>query len=127
MPEGESDKAIPDETIPDEAIPDEAIPGKAVDEFLEIRKPGNHLEEDVVPDDFVLMLGVDLVNYPKFSRVDDGVTYAKAGLDVRQQLDVDSGADLPDYGGPYRADLRFTDFSKEALANRFLPWSDLYM
>ena len=29
--------------------------------------------------------------------------------------------------GPYRADLRFTDFSKEALATRFLPWSQAYL
>jgi hypothetical protein len=97
------------------------------DGFLEIRKPGAHLEEDVVADDFVLMLGVDLTNYPKFSRVDDDVTYPKADLDIRQQLDVDSGAELPDYRGPYRADLRFTDFSAEALATRFLPWSEHYL
>jgi len=97
------------------------------DGFLEIRKPGAHLEEDVVADDFVLMLGVDLTNYPKFSRVDDDVTYPKADLDIRQQLDVDSGAELPDYGGPFRADLRFTDFSAEALATRFLPWSERYL
>jgi hypothetical protein len=97
------------------------------DEFLEIRKPGAHLEEGVVADDFVLMLGVDLVNYPKFSRVDDNVTYPKKDLDIRQQLDVDSHAELADYSGPYRADLRFTDFSKEALATRFLPWSDRYL
>jgi hypothetical protein len=97
------------------------------DGFLEIRKPGAHLEEDVVADDFVLMLGVDLTNYPKFSRVDDDVTYPKADLDIRQQLDVDSGAELPDYSGPYRADLRFTDFSAEALATRFLPWSEHYL
>src|SRR5580765_6446106 len=95
----------------------------SLDEFLEIRKPGAHLQDDVVADEFVLMLGVDLVNYPKFSRVDDGVTYPKAELDLRQQLDVDSGAELPDYSGPYRADLRLTDFSREALAERFLPWS----
>jgi hypothetical protein len=74
-----------------------------LDGFLEIRKPGAHLEKDVVADDFVLMLGVDVINYPKFHRVDDGITYPKAGLDIRQQLDVDSGAELPDYGGPYRA------------------------
>ncbi len=98
-----------------------------VDGFLEIRKPGAHLEEEVVADDFVLMLGVDLTNYPKFSRVDDDVTYPKADLDIRQQLDVDSGAELPDYSGPYRADLRLTDFSTEALATRFLPWSERYM
>jgi hypothetical protein len=98
-----------------------------LEEFLEIRKPGAHLEDGVVADDFVLMLGVDLVNFPKFPRVDDGVTYARADLDIRQQLDVDSGAELSDYSGPYRADLRFTDFSAEALATKFLPWSDRYM
>ncbi len=96
-------------------------------EFLEIRKPGAHLEEGVIADDFVLMLGVDLVNFPKFPRVDDGVTYPKADLDIRYQLEVDSGAELPDYSGVYRADLRFTDFSKEALATKFVPWSELYL
>ena len=98
-----------------------------LDEFLEIRKPGAHLDEGVVADDFVLMLGVDLTDFPKFPRVDDAVTYPKGDLDIRQQLDVDSGAELPDYSGPYRADLRFTDFSTEALATRFLPWSERYL
>jgi hypothetical protein len=98
-----------------------------VDELLKIRKPGAHLEEEVVADDFVLMLGVDLHNYPKFPRVDDGVTYPKADLDVRQQVDVDSGAELADYSGPYRADLRFTDFSKDALLGKVLPWSERYL
>jgi hypothetical protein len=98
-----------------------------VDELLAIRKPGAHLEDGVVADDFVLMLGVDLVNFPKFPRVDDRVTYARADLDIRQQLDVDSGAELPDYSGRYRADLRFTDFSKDALANKLLPWSEQYL
>jgi hypothetical protein len=97
------------------------------DEFLAIRKPGAHLEEDVVADDFVLQLGVDLRNYPKFPRVDDRVTYPKADLDIRQQVDRDSGAELPDYAGPYKADLRFTDFSKEALAGKLLPWSEAYL
>src|SRR5262245_48081363 len=97
------------------------------DEFLAIRKPGAHLDEDVVADDFVLQLGVDLKNYPKFPRVDDAVTYRKTDLDVRQETDRDSGAELPDYGGAYRSDLRFTDFSKEALANKFLPWSEAYL
>ena len=95
--------------------------------LLDIRKPGAHLEEGVVQDDFVLMLGVDLTDYPKFPRVDDGVTYPKADLDVRAQLEVDSGAELPDYSGPYRADLRLTDFSRLALATRLLPWSERYL
>jgi hypothetical protein len=93
------------------------MPEAEYDEFLEIRKPGAHLDEAVVADDFVLSLGVDLTNYPKFARVDDDVTYAKGDLDTRQQLDVDSGAELSDYSGPYRADLRFTDFSRDALAS----------
>jgi hypothetical protein len=98
-----------------------------LDGFLDIRKPGAHLDEEAVADDFVLMLGVDLTNFPRFPRVDDNVTYQKADLDIRQQLDVDSGAELPDYAGPYRSDLRFTDFSREALATRFLPWSEAYL
>jgi hypothetical protein len=107
-------------------MPDEQLDDN-LQEFLEIRKPGAHLEEGVIADDFVLMLGVDLNNFPKFPRVDDNVTYAKGALDIRQQLDVDSGAELPDYSGAYRADLRFTDFSKEALATKFVPWSERYL
>jgi hypothetical protein len=98
-----------------------------LDGLLDIRKPGAHLDDGAVPDEFVLMLGVDLDNYPKFPRVDDAVTYAKGDLDIRHQLDVDSGAELDDYGGPYRADLRLTDFSTQALATRFLPWSEAYL
>jgi len=105
----------------------EASTDQQLDGFLEIRKPGAHLDDEVVADDFVLMLGVDLTNFPKFARVDDGVTYARDTSDVRQQLDVDSGAELADYSGPYRSELRFTDFSTEALATRFLPWSEKYM
>jgi hypothetical protein len=98
-----------------------------LEELLEIRKPGAHLDDGVVDDDFVLMLGVDLHDYPKFPRVDDAVTYPKRALDIRHEVDVDSGAELPDYSGPWRADLRFTDFSREALATRFLPWSEQYL
>ncbi|HEX4127007.1 MAG TPA: hypothetical protein VHX67_05455, partial [Acidimicrobiales bacterium] len=102
-------------------------PEPELDEFLEIRKPGAHLEPGAVADDFVIALGVDIVNFPKFPRVDDSVTYPKAALDIRHQVDVDSGAELSDYSGPYRSDLRFTDFSTEALATRFLPWSEKYL
>ena len=107
--------------------PDDTTTDAQIEGFLEIRKPGAHLhEESAVPDDFVLMLGVDLTSYPKFSRVDDSVTYPKAGLDIRDRLDVDSGAELPDYSGPYRAEMRLTDFSREALATRFVPWVEAY-
>src|SRR4030095_4647530 len=76
---------------------------------------------------FVLMLGVDLTNFPRFPRVDDNVTYKRDDLDVRQELDDDSAAESPAYVSPYRSDLRFTDFSREALATRFLPWSEAYL
>jgi hypothetical protein len=105
----------------------EPTPDQDLDEFLEIRKPGHHLEEDVVADDFVSMLRVDLNNFQKFPKVDDTVTYPKADLDIRYELHADSGAELPDYSGPYRADLRYTDFSKEALATKLIPWSEAYM
>ena len=98
-----------------------------VDEFLKVRKPGAHLADDVVADEFVLALGVDLTNYPTFDRVDDDVTYPRGALDIRAETDVDSGAELDDYSGPYRPDLRYTDFSREALAGRFLPWSEAYL
>jgi hypothetical protein len=98
-----------------------------LDDFLEIRKPGAHLTEEVVADDFVLMLGVDLVNFPKFPKADDTVTYPKKDLDVRYQLDTDSGAELADYSGPYRPNLRYTDFSKEFLATKVIPWSERYL
>src|SRR5690348_15576120 len=99
-----------------------------LDEFLEIRKPGAHLEEGVIADDFVLMLGVDLVNFPKFDKaVEPGVTFPKKDLDIRYLTDVDSGAELSDYSGPWRSDLRYTDFSTEFLAARVIPWSEAYM
>jgi len=94
--------------------------------FLDIRKPGAHLEGDAVADDFVLMLGVDLVNFPKFPKVDDTVTYPKQDLDIRYQLE-DSGAELDDYSGPYRPNLRYTDFSREFLAEKVVPWSARYL
>jgi hypothetical protein len=108
-------------------VTDASTNDEQLDSFLELRKPGNHLEEGVIADDFVLMLGVDLVNFPKFPKLDDSVTYPKKDLDIRYQLDVDSGAELDDYSGAYRADLRYTDFSKDALANKIVPWSEAYL
>jgi hypothetical protein len=99
---------------------------KQLEGFHAIRKPGAHLEQDVIADDFVLMLGVDLVNYPKFEKFDATVTYPKKDLDIRYQLDADSGAELADYSGEWRPNLRYTDFSKEALATKVVPWIEAY-
>jgi hypothetical protein len=96
------------------------------DGLLAIRKPGAHLEGVKVDDEFARQLGVDLVDFPKFPKVDDDVTYPRGDLDIRWQTDVDSGAELEDYRGPYRPDLRFTDFSRNALATRLLPYADDY-
>ena len=97
------------------------------DELLAVRKPGAHLEGVTVNDEFAQQLGVDLVNFPKFDKaVDDDVTFAKDQLDIRWQTDIDSGAELDDYSGPYRQDFRFTDFSKEALATKLLPYAEEY-
>jgi hypothetical protein len=104
----------------------DGTPDPHLDEFFEIRKPGAHLDDEVVPDDFVLMLGVDLVNFPKFPKLDDTVTYPKRDLDIRYEM-RDSGPELDDYSGPYRQDLRYTDFSKEFLASKVIPWSERYM
>jgi len=98
-----------------------------LENFLEIRKPGAHLEDGVVADDFVLMLGVDLVNYPKFPKADDTITYPKKNLDIRYEVEHDSGAELEDYSGPWRPDLRYTDFSRAALAEKVIPWSEAYL
>jgi hypothetical protein len=97
-------------------------------EFLERRKPGAHLAEPVENDEFALSLGVDLVDYPKFDKFDDDVTYPVTAMDERQEVDGDADRDggLDDYSGPYRPDLKFTDFSREALATKILPYADEY-
>ena len=98
-----------------------------LEEFLEIRKPGAHLEEGVVADEFVLMLGVDLQNYPKFPASrrrhhvsPEGVGHAPAarrrfrGRTRRLQRPLSGGS------SSHR-------FSIEALATKLVPWSELYM
>ena len=99
-----------------------------MDELLALRKPGAHLDGTVkVNDEFARQLGVDLVDYPKFAKVDDDVSYPVTNLDIRAQTDVDSGRELEDYSGPYLPDLRYTDFSKQALATKIIPWSEAYL
>lgn len=100
------------------------------DEFLALRKPGAHLDGQVkVNDEFAWSIGVDLVNFPKFDKaVGDDVTYPVKHLDQRQRLDAieDPDGGLEDYSGPYKPDLRFTDFSRTALATKLLPYGDDY-
>jgi hypothetical protein len=92
--------------------------------FLEIRQPGVDYEAHKNDDEFAISLGVDLTNYKKFPRVDDNVTYKKVGRDQRGEMG-DPNVDLPDYSGPFKADLRFSDFSREQLV-RMLSMSYEY-
>ncbi len=98
------------------------MPDQELDEnlqaLLEIRRPGIDYDEHKV-DDFALSIGCDVENFTRFPRLDDDVTYEKAGLDTRAEIDVASSLELPDYSGPFRGDLRFTDFSNEALVNLY--------
>ena len=87
---------------------------KSLEDFLEVRQPGVDYEEHqhVEP----LQIDVDLTNFKKFPRLDETVTYKKEGRDYRADLE-ESGLELPDYSGPFRADLKFMDFSGDALLN----------
>jgi hypothetical protein len=89
---------------------------KTLQEFLEVRQPGVDYEEHT-KEEFTFEIDVDLENFTKFPRVDDNVTYKKQGCDVRDEITVDPNVDLPDYSGPFKADLRFSDFSEAALGN----------
>jgi hypothetical protein len=64
-------------------------------------------------------------NFQKWPVLDPEARYEIGQLDIRQQLVVDPEVDLPDYSGPFKADLRFTDFSREQLV-RMLAMCDDY-
>jgi hypothetical protein len=77
---------------------------------------GNALLDYVVPDDFI-----------KYPVADPSARFPldPARLDRRHEPG-DPSVDLPDYSGPFRPDLRFTDFSREQLV-RMLAMNDEYM
>lgn len=87
---------------------------RSVQEFLEVRKPDADYAE-IAAEEPLFQLEVDLVNFKKFPRLDESVTYKKEGSDCRGDLASDRRRELPDYSGPFDPDLRFTDFSDEAL------------
>jgi hypothetical protein len=77
---------------------------------------GNALLDYVVPDDFI-----------RFPVADPDARFPlDAAKADRRQEPGDPGVDLPDYSGPFRPDLRFTDFSREQLV-RMLEMNDEYM
>jgi len=44
----------------------------------------------------------------------------KSTTDIRGEIKVDPNVSLEDYSGPFKPDLRFTDFSREQLARMYL-------
>lgn len=64
-------------------------------------------------------------SFKKWPVLEPDVHYERDKLDIRQELVVDPNLDLPDYSGPFKSDLRFTDFSSEQLV-RMLVMCDEY-
>ena len=53
-------------------------------------------------------------NFKRWPVLEPEAHYKRDKLDIRQELVVDPDLDLPDYSGPFKSDLRFTDFSSRA-------------
>jgi hypothetical protein len=89
----------------------------------DVRKVGAKYEEH--QQEVGLDIPVDLVHFKKFPVIDPPGTYKKEGHDTRSDIAPDDSLELPDYSGPFNRDLRFSDFSNEALVN-MLRMSDEY-
>jgi hypothetical protein len=94
----------------------------AIQKVLEVRKVGAEYEHQ---QGGPLDIPVDLHNFKKFPVVDPPGSHKPTGPDTRGEIRVDSSPELPDYSGPFRADLRFSDFSNAALVN-MIAMSDEY-
>ena len=95
----------------------------SVQKVMDVRKVGADYEEhqEIVP----LDIPVDLHNFKKFPIVDEPGTHFPSGPDTRGDIRLGSSDELPDYSGPFRSDLHFSDFSNEALVN-MIAMSDEY-
>jgi hypothetical protein len=94
-----------------------------VQELLEVRKVHVDYEEHQQQAG-AFDIPVDLHNFKKFPVVDPPGMHKKTGRDTRGDIG-ESSAELPDYSGPFRADLRFSDFSNAALI-KMLAMNDEY-
>jgi hypothetical protein len=96
---------------------------QSVQKVLDVRKVGADYDEhqQATP----LDIPVDLHNFKKFPVVDPPGSHQPSGPDTRWDVRGGESSELPDYSGPFRADLRFSDFSNEALVN-MLAMSDEY-
>ena len=89
----------------------------------DVRKVGANYEDH--QQEVGLDIPVDLVHFKKFPVVDPPGKYKKVGHDTRSDICPDESLELPDYSGPFNGNLRFSDFSKDALIN-MLEMSDEY-
>jgi hypothetical protein len=98
-------------------------PDETIEKVLAVRQVGvDYAEHEVAAP---LDIPVDLHNFKKFPVVDPPGTHKPSGVDTRGQIRVESSAELPDYCGPFRSDLRFSDFSNAALVD-MVAMSDEY-
>jgi len=97
---------------------------ETLQELLDVRKVGVKYEEHH-QEPGVFDMPVDLEHFKKFPVVDPPGTHKKVAHDTRAEIKVDPNIDLPDYSGPFKQDLRFSDFSKEMLVN-MLKMNDEY-
>jgi hypothetical protein len=98
--------------------------GDNVKETLsDVRKVGANYEEH--QQEVGLDIPVDLVHFKKFPVVDPPGKYKKEGHDTRSDISPGDSLELPDYSGPFNQNLRFSDFSNDALIN-MLGMSDEY-
>jgi hypothetical protein len=96
---------------------------ETIQKVLDVRKVGADYEEHQQAGP--LDIPVDLHNFKKFPVVDPPGTHKPSGPDTRDQIRIESSPELPDYSGPFRPDLRFSDFSNAALVN-MIAMSDEY-
>jgi hypothetical protein len=99
------------------------IDDKAKEALSDVRKVGANYEEN--QQQTGLDIPVDLVHFKKFPVVDPPGKYKKVGHDTRSDISPDDSLELPDYSGPFNQNLRFSDFSNNALIN-MLEMSDEY-
>jgi len=76
----------------------------------EVRKVGANYEDH--QQEVGLDIPVDLIHFKKFPVVDPPGKYMKVGHDTRSDISPDDSPELPDYSGPFKGNLRFSDFSK---------------
>jgi hypothetical protein len=99
------------------------IDDQAKEALTDVRKVGANYEDHQQVTG--LDIPVDLIHFKKFPVVDPPGKYKKTTDDTRWDISPEDSLELPDYGGPFNQNLRFSDFSNDALIN-MLEMADEY-